>query len=217
MDTEAAVEKSYAEIMAEHRRTKAIQIAERALQSVEPGLKNESYLVAMLGSIGREIEFLLLDNERKQLEIDGLTGENEKLRTSIAGNEREVPVEVTVAEQTRALLEVLHECQHRAAGGRLRSLILFWREGREVFVRAASRGIVARPGDREPTMVGMHGNFPWAAYFDGKADVTIRFGTLGTTNVLWERLYRVGAAWPLPTVRDAVLQAAVDFDRARVA
>lgn len=197
------------------RRLRATEIVERALVAANTG--DEPPIKRLIAALVDEVAHVLLDVDRKALELKGLVEENEKIRTVIAGNEREVPAEVTVAEQTRALLEILHEAHRRASGGRLRSLALFWREGREVFVRANTRGVVARPGDRDATLVGMHGNFPWAAYFDGKETVAIRFGTIGSTNVLWERKYQIGPSRPLHDLPAAVQQAQSDFDSAMTA
>jgi len=65
-----------------------------------------------------------------------LLKENAQLRDQIAGNTREMPEPTSLEDQHRELLRAINEIGKRCVSGTLRSVALFWEEGRMIVLHA---------------------------------------------------------------------------------
>lgn len=80
---------------------------------------------------------LLTVHERTNIVREALLRENAQLRDQLAGNARELPPGTALDDQLEQVAAMAHEVLKRSGpGGRLRSVALFWEEGRAIVLHA---------------------------------------------------------------------------------
>ncbi len=90
----------------------------------------------ILNPVTCAFENMLLELRRKHDVVESLLKENGQLRDQIAGNSRDLPELSSLEDQHRELLVAINEIGKRCVSGTLRSVALFWEEGKMIVLHA---------------------------------------------------------------------------------